>query len=436
MNCIKQRNITNPNILSTLFSKLMGLAALKAVSLPLMLASTVLLTRALEVESFGQYAFCVALIPLLSLPLSGGLNQLLTREVSKYAQKNRWGHFKGIINSSFHWVITGFLLVAGVYLILTWSSLSERAWWQFIPLVLLAVLLTSLKDIFESVLRGLKQPVYGSLPEQFIKPLALLAFITLFYFIDEIDVYTALWSTVAACLFSLLLAFYFWLKKKPKIERAIPATYERPIWLKAILPFSLISLTYTLNSNIGVVILGGIGADADAAALRVAERLVQIVSLPLLIVNSLIAPYFAEYWGNGDHKQLEKLSKYTARIALAFALPLGVLIFLFGEPLLGFVFGKEYSEISYIPLLIITLAQLVNVFMGSVGLLLSMSGHERYTLLGQFTALLVNITLCMLLIPPYGATGAALGIAASLITWNLLLGRLVKKHLKVSPGVI
>ncbi len=41
------------------------------------------------------------------------------------------------------------------------------------------------------------------------------------------------------------------------------------------------------------------------------------------------------------------------------------------------VFGKDYVSISYLPLVIIVVGQLVNVFFGTVGHLLSVSGNEK-----------------------------------------------------------
>ena len=52
-----------------------GVGALKILSLPLTLAASVLLARGLGPEGLGQYAFVMATITMLVLPIGPGLGQ-------------------------------------------------------------------------------------------------------------------------------------------------------------------------------------------------------------------------------------------------------------------------------------------------------------------------------------------------------------------------
>jgi O-antigen/teichoic acid export membrane protein len=89
-----------------------------------------------------------------------------------------------------------------------------------------------------------------------------------------------------------------------------------------------------------------------------------------------------------------------------------------------------------VPLAILAAGQLVNAAFGSVGLFLSMSGHERDTLLGQFIALTVNVLVAVVLIPPFGATGAAVAASLGLVTWNLVLAAKVVSRLHLRPSAL
>lgn len=118
------------------------------------------------------------------------------------------------------------------------------------------------------------------------------------------------------------------------------------------------------------------------------------------------------------------------------ALPIGLVLVYFGKPLIRLAFGEEFTIVSFVPLVLLVGGQLVNVFFGSVGQLLSMSGHEKDTLTGQIVALVVNVIACATLIPFYGVVGAALGVSISIIFWNIILGVLVFKKLKIWPTTI
>jgi len=98
-------------------------------------------------------------------------------------------------------------------------------------------------------------------------------------------------------------------------------------------------------------------------------------------------------------------------------------------------FGNDFYE-GRVPLMILGIGQFVNAFTGSVGFLLSMTGHER-TLVGcSIVGLLVNLFLGILLVPSMNAIGAAIATAVSLIISNTLLSILVFKKLKILPTAI
>ncbi|WP_187367480.1 polysaccharide biosynthesis C-terminal domain-containing protein, partial [Haloferax sp. KTX1] len=70
-----------------------------------------------------------------------------------------------------------------------------------------------------------------------------------------------------------------------------------------------------------------------------------------------------------------------------------------------------------------------------VGLFLTMTGFERETLLGHLAGLIVNVSASLILIPSYGAQGAAYAAAAGLLTWNTVLAFKVYRRLQLRPGI-
>jgi O-antigen/teichoic acid export membrane protein len=113
----------------------------------------------------------------------------------------------------------------------------------------------------------------------------------------------------------------------------------------------------------------------------------------------------------------------------------GILI-LGGESLIKLAFGADYAAISYWPVVIIAVGQLFNVFFGSVGYLLSMSGYEKDTLKAQLLAVIINVATSVILVPRFGAVGGALSVAMSLIIWNIMSAVLVKKRLAITPSAL
>src|SRR5690606_6331697 len=112
-----------------------------------------------------------------------------------------------------------------------------------------------------------------------------------------------------------------------------------------------------------------------------------------------------------------------------------LILTVWGKPIIGLTFGEAFSEPVWIPLLVLCGGQLINVFFGSVGVVLNMSGHERDTLIGVGFGLTVNLVLSVILIPFYGAVGAAISIASGMLAWSFYMARCVtgKLAIRVTP---
>jgi len=110
---------------------------------------------------------------------------------------------------------------------------------------------------------------------------------------------------------------------------------------------------------------------------------------------------------------------------------LSVLFVLAGRSFFVWVFGLEFAA-AYAPLIILLLGEFVNSAAGSVGFLLSMTGHERETMLGIAAAATLNIALNLLLTPSWGIGGAATAAASSMILWNVLLWWITWKQLGIN----
>lgn len=419
-----------------LFKSFMGVGAMKLLSIPIGLATSIILARTLGPEGFGQYAFVMALIPLIALPVSGGLPQLLTREVATFAHSKNWALYKGALRASHAWV----LLIATAILIGYWALgigldlVSTEGKWSFLPIALIIVPLSGLAAVRTGTIKGLGLPAYAEIPNQLIQPSVMLGLFAILAWHGVLDAQTAIWSQVAGAGLIFLIASWMFFRIQPNDAKGVAAAYQLRRWKSALVPFSMIALVSAFNTQIGIIVLGLLSTDEQVAAMRVAERGGQFVVMSLTLVNMVIAPYIVRAHRDGNKALLQNLARKSARGSFLLALPVAGILIIGGEPLIRLAFGAEYSTISYWPVVIIAVGQLFNVFFGSVGHLLSMSGYERFTLSGQVIAVLSNVVLCIFLIPRYGAAGAALAVAVSIGIWNVVLAYFVFIKLNIRPA--
>lgn len=426
------------NLQHKLVKSFLGVGGMYVLSMPVGLLTSILLARNLGPAAFGQYAFVLSLLALLALPVAGGLPQLLTREVAKFSHDGKWALYRGVVRAAHSWA----LFMAALILVGFWLAgpvgglIPQTGKWALLGIVVLLVPLQGLNAVRNGTIKGLGFPALAELPTQAIQPILLLASVAALAVLDMLTAENALWAQVGVASLAVVVASVLFYRVRPARARGHTPEYHNRVWLIALLPFTLISLVGTLNTQVGIVLLGILGTDEAVAALRVAGQGAQLVALSLGLVNMVISPDIVRAYRDGDPQRLQRLSRQSARGAFLLALPIGVVLLVFGRPLIGLAFGEAYVEASYLPMAILVLGQLFNVALGSVGILLVMSGHEKYTLMGQLVGIGVGITTAILMIPSYQAVGAAVAVSSGIVAWNGVLGFAVVKNLNLRPGIL
>jgi O-antigen/teichoic acid export membrane protein len=412
-----------------------GVGFLKLLSMPLMLVVSILLARALGPEGYGQYAFIMALISILALPAGAGFVDFVTREAARYEHDENWQLLCGLRRRSQQWAIFASLfLVSGIAIITldTSQADSQRAGLLLIGSLMLPLL--GLNALLRGFLRGLGYVFHAQLPQLLVLPSFHLLFVGVLLVLDRLTPATALGSQIASMMIGLLLGAFLLRNFFPKQLMIVQPAYENRVWGRAMTPFLLLTAAGLLNGQIGILLIGWMGDDQEVAALQLAQSLAMLVALSLTIVNMVIAPHATRAFREGNDAGVQRLSLQSARAALAVSLPVALPLVFMGDQIIRLVYGEVYVDLATWPLVILALGQLVNVAFGSVGLFLTMSGHELDTLVGQIAALVVNVIAAFSLIPHFGVIGAAISISLGLVTWNVILAVKFARRLGLRPS--
>lgn len=415
-----------------------GVGGLKLLSLPLTLLISILLARGLGPEGFGQYTFVIALVTTLSIPLAPALMQLTTRETAGLHQAGEDGRIRALLRWGNRFVLLGSAMTIAVVggFALWYADWQTDDRWTMLLVGLIALPLLGLNAVRAGVLAGLRRVVQGQLSELVVRPLALLLVVATLLMVGGLTPLSAVVAFLIAAIAAFVMGAILLKRTFPNNTKGAPPKdfAQHRQWRRAWVPFTLLGTASTLNAQIGTLVLGWLSTNEQVAAMQIAERGAMLVALSLMVVNLAIGPHITQVHRSGDRAKLQALSRHSARMALVAALPVAAVLILLGGPILNLVFGAEYKEIATAPLTILTFGQLINVSVGSVGMLLMMSGYERDTLLGQVMALIVNVLAAVLLIPPMGAVGAAIATAIGLLVWNGALAAMVFHRLSIVPS--
>ena len=421
-----------------LIKSAMGIGAMRMAAIPISLACSVILARMLGPDAFGQYAFIMALVPLLALPASGGVIRFLTREIAHCVSAEAWARYRGLLRFSFAWVAGySLFIIALVYLIIAvLEDKTAGSKWQLLPLATVLVPLTGLIAVLSGALKGLGAVRFAEIPAQLVRPAGFLLFLVAATLYGYLTPAFAIGGNLGIAALAGIAAFVLLQRRAPTSDAGAAAEYATREWSSALLPITLIALVATFNAQVSVVLLGVLGSNEAVAALSIAKSGSNLVAMSLIIVNATIGPQIVNYWREQDQHRLQQLSRRSARLATLVAAPIALVFVAIGAPLITLLYGAVYAESAYLPLIILALGQVVSVAFGSVGFLLVMSGHEHETLRGQAIALVINVLLCSLLIPAFGAIGAALGATGGLLVWNVVLAFRVRALLGIRPTAL
>lgn len=419
----------------------MGSIAIKIGGTAVGFALAVVLARTLGPEGYGVYAFVLSLIMLLAIPAQVGLPALLVRETAKAQAKDAWGLMRGLWRWSNVFVALFSVLMVTIGALTLWLAgdwLGEDRWWT-LAVGLALVPLLALANVRGAALRGLRRVVLGQLPESILRPGLVLAMVlgAVWWWNGGALTPAAVMGLHGLAAFAAFVvgAALLLRARPPEIRAAPQPEYEARYWRRAAMPLAMLAGLQLINAHTDIIMLGIIRSDEEVGVYRVVVQVATLVVFGLQAINQVLQPYFARLHAQGELDRLQRLVTYSARVILLLALPPVFVMVAFGGPLLEFLFGAEY-RLGSLALAILALGQLVNAAMGSVGMLLNMTGHERDTVRGVAIAAATNVVLNLALIPPFGLEGAAAATAATLLIWNLMLRYYVRIRLGMESSAI
>jgi O-antigen/teichoic acid export membrane protein len=188
--------------------------------------------------------------------------------------------------------------------------------------------------------------------------------------------------------------------------------------LRTSFPIGVAALLLTVMLRVDTILLSLIAGNHDVGIYGAAFRIFESTMFLSWAFQSAMFPWFSRT----HQESREKVSRgYEVGLSVIFALltPLGVACVLMAEPIVHVLYGTQYdASITPLRLMgVVVIAYGVNTLTST-----TLAANDRPRLMHSILLVTVvqNIVMNVVLIPPYGATGAALTAAVS----GLLLGGL------------
>ena len=416
-----------------------GVALVRLAGMAAGFALTMVLARMLGPEGVGAYGYVVMLLVLIAVPISSGWATVLLRATARAGRDTdgAWSEVSGLMRC-------GICLALGLALV--WFALGFFAQ-GFIGLTVLGVGTLALLAVILfvdqtsalrlAVLRGLDYPVWGQIPEMLIRPILILLFFLLFTTLrsgvpELVDAILALGA--AATLAALAGWGVMWFKSPAALRNARPETYLCP-WLRSAALLSGNAGLVILNSQTDFLMLGFLGTTEELGHYRVAMQIALLSGFVYIALNMIAIQRFAHLLSTGETEALQRIATFLARLAFLGALPLLLVFWGWGEVMLLYFFGPGF-EASHAPLLWLLGSQVLNAAMGFTHSVLLMGGYEGHLLRFTVLSVVLNILLCLVLIPRFGLVGAGLASFLAQGAWNLVLFSRVFQLIGIDSSIL
>lgn len=401
----------------------------------LALVTNALLARLLSPAELGAYFLAFSVI-LFGMQLSSlGLNSAVVKFVAENIALGRPGHARRVATVCLVIGVAGAVLTGGVYALLGEvigkGLFNAPAFAAVSGLVAGWMVVMTVQSLVSEVFRGFHDirlaTIFGGsvMGQGMVAGGMLCAGLLVLWFAGSvIHLSTVLLLALASGATSTLVSGWVLrrrLRSLPELPEATDGeTPSAPRLLRTSSPMLATNLLSALSTQAPLWIVGAFLVQQQVALYGAAFKLVTMVALPLAVANAVVPPLIAELYSQGRTRELERALRGTAAITgiPAFAV-LGAYI-VFGSPILAIVYGSYYTA-AFPILALLGFGSLANVWSGSCGLTLMMTGHQRLLMSIAGAGVAVVVGGAALAANYSGAAGVAVAVSVGISLQNLAM---------------
>lgn len=171
-----------------------------------------------------------------------------------------------------------------------------------------------------------------------------------------------------------------------------------------------------VNLRLDVAILGAIAGPAVLGVYAIASKYAELLRLPGLAVNYVLYPIFAARSAEDARERTASLLRRTAVLPILIAIPLALV----ATPVLPTVYGSAFRG-AIGPAIILLAGLLGDVAANLIGAFLFGVGRPGWNSVAIGAGVAMTVACDLLLIPRYGATGAAIASCVAYLTTDAAL---------------
>ena len=168
------------------------------------------------------------------------------------------------------------------------------------------------------------------------------------------------------------------------------------------------SLAVSVYTNLDTLMLGFMKTDADVGFYHAAVKIKELLLALITSLGAVLLPRLSYYYKNNMTDQFKKTVVKSLNFTLLVSLPLSAFFVFYAKDALLFISSSEYlPAVSAMQIILIALIPIGITQVLGIQILTPME-KEKYVLYSVIVGAVIDFLLNLMLIPGYGAAGAAL----------------------------
>jgi O-antigen/teichoic acid export membrane protein len=403
---------------------------IRVVSAGLAYLSQILLARWMGGPDYGVYVYVWTWVLLLGSMMDFGISASAQKLIPEYRACGEHARLRGFLSGS-RWMT---FIVSSVVALLLASVVKMLSPWiepgAVVPLAIGCLTLPAfvVANTQDGIARSHDWMRLGLMPQFVVRQSLIIGFTAGAFALGfHLGATAAMLASAGAVWIAMLGQMIVMNRRLRDTVEAGPKAYDFRGWLAVSLPILMVEGFYLLLSYTDVLMLQQFRSSDEVGVYFAVVKTVALVSFIHYAMSATTAHRFAEYHATGDRARLSAYVAHAIKWTFWPSVAATALLLAFGKPLL-WLFGPQFVA-GYDIMFIAAIGLVVRAAIGPVERLLNMLGHQHICALAYASAFVMNVVLCILLIPRFGGHGAAAATSLALVFETVLLFWIVRRRL-------